>query len=169
VSESEETKWRLGVQSEGAEERAAELSAEEDEKKEQLRQKVQTKAEELGGGGEESIVTRQGEGPIVETPSKGKRATKTKRPASRRELSSNIDMTKISRQLERQANQLARIEKVILPLQKSVNKIDRQSDTIKQLSTQILQIQRHIRKTKSQGKKPARGSKKRKGIKGRQS
>jgi hypothetical protein len=36
MSEGEETKWRLGVQSEGVEERAAELSAEEDEKKEQL-------------------------------------------------------------------------------------------------------------------------------------
>jgi hypothetical protein len=168
MSESEETKWRLGVQSEEAEERAAELSAEEDVEKEQLQQKVQTKAEELGSGGEGSLVTRPG-GPIVETHPKGKQATKTKRQASRRELSSNIDMTKISRQLERQANQLARIEKVILPFQKSVNKIDRQSDTIKQLFTQILQIQRHIRKTKSQGKKPARGSKKRRSIKGRRS
>jgi hypothetical protein len=169
MSESEETKWRLGVQSEEAEERAAELSAEEDDEKEQLQQKVQTKAEELGSGGEGSLVTRPGGMPIVETHPKGKRVAKTKRPALMREQGSNIDMTKILRQLERQANQLARIEKVILPFQKSVNKIDRQSDTIKQLFTQILQIQRHIRKTKSQGKKPARGSKKRRSIKGRRS
>jgi hypothetical protein len=115
MSEGEETKWRLGVQSEGVEERAAELSDEEDEKKEQLQQKVQTKAEELGGGGEGSIVTRQEEAPIVETSSRVKRVAKTKRPALRREQGSDIDMTKISRQLERQANQLARIEKGILP------------------------------------------------------
>jgi hypothetical protein len=169
MSEGEETKWRLGVQTEGAEERAAELSAEEDEKKEQLQQKIQTKAEELGGGGEGSIVTKPEEAPIVETPPKGKQVAKTKRPVLRREMGSNIDMTKISQQLERQANQLSRIEKVILPLQRSVNKIDKQSNTIKQLYTQISQIQRRLLSTKSQGKKPASRSKKRGSMKGRQS
>ena len=169
MSEGEETKWRLGVQSEGVEDRAAELSAEEDEKKEQLQQKVQTKAEELGGGGEGGIVTRQEEAPIVETSSRLKRVAKTKRPALRREQGSDIDMTKISRQLERQANQLARIEKGILPLQRSVNKRDKLSNSIKHLSTQISQIHRHIRSTKSQGKKLASGSKRRRSIKGRRS
>jgi hypothetical protein len=169
MSEGEETKWRLGVQSEGAEERAAELSAEEDEKKEQLQQKIQTKAEELGGGGEGSIVTKPEEAPIVETLPKGKQAAKTKRPALTREMGSNIDMTKILQQLERQADQVSRIEKVILPLQRLVNKIDKQANTIKQLYMQISQIQRRLRSIKSQGKKPASRSKKRGSIKGRQS
>jgi hypothetical protein len=169
MSEGEETKWRLGVQSEGAEERAAELAAEEDEKKEQLQQKVQTNAEELGGGGEGSIVTRQVEVPIVETPSRAKRVTKTKHPALKREQGSGIDMTKIARELERQSNQLAKLEKLILLLQRSVNKIDKQSNTIKQLSMQISQLQRHIRSTKSQGKKQANRSKKKRSIKERRS
>jgi hypothetical protein len=38
MSESEETKWRLGVMPEEAEEGAAKLSSEEDEKKEELQQ-----------------------------------------------------------------------------------------------------------------------------------
>jgi hypothetical protein len=169
MSEGEETKWRLGVQSEGAEERADELCAEENEMKEKLQQKVQTNAEEQGGGSEGSLVTKQEKVPIMETHPSEKRIAETKRPVSRRERGSNIDMTKISKQLERQANQLAKIEKVILPLQRSVNKIDNQSNTIKQLYTQISQIQRHMHSTKNQGKKPASGSKKRGNIKGRRS
>lgn len=58
-------------------------------------------------------------------------------------------MVKISKQLERQATRLARIEKVILPLQKSFNKIDNQSNTIKQLYTVVTQLQRQIRLTKN--------------------
>jgi archaellum component FlaC len=82
-------------------------------------------------------------------------------------------MEKISKQLERQANQLTRIEKVILPLQRSVNKIDKQSNTIKQLYTKVTQLQRQIRPTKSQGAQKKRGknlasrSKKRRSLKRR--
>jgi hypothetical protein len=43
MSEGEETKWRLGVQSEGVEDRAAELSAEEDEKKDSCSKKYRPK------------------------------------------------------------------------------------------------------------------------------
>jgi hypothetical protein len=58
--ESEETKWRLGVEPEQAEERAAELSSEEDEQKEELPQTIQAKADEIGGGGEEvSLLSQQ--------------------------------------------------------------------------------------------------------------
>ena len=40
MSESEETKWRLGAEPEEAEEKADKLSSEEDEKKEELQQTV---------------------------------------------------------------------------------------------------------------------------------
>jgi hypothetical protein len=58
MSESEETKWRLGAEPEEAVERAAELSAEEDEKKEELQQTIRTNAEEIGRGGEGSLIAR---------------------------------------------------------------------------------------------------------------
>ena len=51
---------------------------------------------------------------------------------------------KISKQLERQAAQLARIEKVVLPLQKSFNRIDKQSNTIKQPYSEVTQLQKQI-------------------------
>ena len=56
MSESEESKWRLGVEPEQAEERAAELSSEEDGKKEELQQTIQARADEIGGGGGEGSV-----------------------------------------------------------------------------------------------------------------
>jgi hypothetical protein len=62
MSESEETKWRLGVEPEESEERAAELSSEENEKKEELQQTIQAKSEEIGGGeGEGSLVAEPAE------------------------------------------------------------------------------------------------------------
>jgi hypothetical protein len=73
MSESEETKWRLGAEPEEAVERAAELSSEEDEKKEELQQSVQTKAEEIGGGGEGSLITRLEVLPFTEAPQKNER------------------------------------------------------------------------------------------------
>ena len=77
-----------------------------------------------------------------------------------------------------QANQLTRIEKVILPLQKSVNKIDKQSNTIKQLYMEVTQLQRQIRSTKSRkqnqsiqkkkkGKNLATSRSKKRSVKGR--
>jgi hypothetical protein len=59
-------------------------------------------------------------------------------------------LTGISRQLEKQSNQLVKIEKVLQPLQKSFNKIDRQSTTIKQLYSVVIQLQREIDRQKKQ-------------------
>jgi hypothetical protein len=166
MSESEETKWRLGAESEEAEKRAAELFPEEDEKKEELQQTIQTKAEEIGGGGEGSLITKLEEVPIIEPPKKKERIVKAKQPTVKKiETDSSISMVKISKQLERQANQLARIEKVVLPLQRSVNKMDKQSNTIKQLYTRVIQLQRHILSTKN--RKQDQGSQKKKSLKGR--
>jgi hypothetical protein len=105
MSESEETKWRLGVVPEEAE-GAAKLPSEEDEKKEELQQTIQTKAEEIGGGegGEGSLVSGPAEEePITEPPKKKER--KAKGPSlKKREPDSNKSMTNISKQVERQAN-----------------------------------------------------------------
>jgi len=57
-------------------------------------------------------------------------------------------LTGISRQLEKQSNQLVKIEKVLQPLQKSFNKIDRQSITIKQLYSVVMQLRREIDRQK---------------------
>jgi hypothetical protein len=171
MSENEETKWRLGVEPQEAEGRAAELSSEEDEKKEELQQTIQTNVEEIGGGGEASLITRPEEEPITGALQRRERIAKARRPTTKRESDSSMDIAKISKQLEGQSKQLARIEKVILPpLQKSINKIDKQSSTIKQLYNMVTQLQRRIiRSTNSQGKKPANRSKKRRSLKGRRS
>jgi hypothetical protein len=73
-----------------------------------------------------------------------------KRPTPKKRVpDSTKSMVNISKQLERQATQLARIEKVVLPLQKSVNRIDKQSNTMKQLYTVATQLQRQVRSTKN--------------------
>lgn len=98
-----------------------------------MQQTVQTNVEEIGGGGEGSLITRPEEVPITEAQKENERMAKAKRPSVKRESNYNNGMVNISKQLERQATHLARIEKMILPLQKSVGKIDKQSNTIKQL------------------------------------
>ena len=50
----------------------------------------------------------------------------------------------MSKQLEKQSKQLARIEKVVQSLQNSFNKIDRQSNTMKQLYGIVRQLQRQV-------------------------
>jgi hypothetical protein len=144
--ESEETKWRLGVEPEQAEKRAAELSSEEDEQKEELQQTIQAKADEIGGGGEGSIVAEPAEQPIADAPKKKERKAKAL-TVKKSEPDTSKDMTK---QIERQAIQLTRIEKAITSLQKSINKIDKQSNTIKQIYVVVTQIQRQIRSSKNQ-------------------
>jgi hypothetical protein len=67
-------------------------------------------------------------------------------------------MEKMSKQLESQANRLTRIEKIILPLQRSVDKIDKLSNTIKQLYAKVTQLQRTGAQNKK-GKKHASRSK----------
>src|SRR5215216_7008564 len=126
MSESEETKWRLGVKPEEAEERAAELSSEEDEKKEELQQTIQTKAEEIGGGegGEGSLVAEPAkEEPLTEVPKKKEQKVKAKGPPlKKREPDSGKSMANISKQVERQANQLIKIEKQLYPYKNRLTK-----------------------------------------------
>ena len=170
MSESEETKWRLGVEPEQAEERAAELSSVEDEQKEELQQTIQAKADEIGGGGEGSIVAEPAEEPIANAPKKKERKAKVL-TVKKSEPDTSKDMTK---QIERQTNQLIRIEKAITSLQKSINKIDKQSNTIKQIYVVVTQIQRQIRSSKNQKqnqttrtKKVGKKSSKKRQLKGR--
>lgn len=80
---------------------------------------------------------------------------------------------KILKQLERQAKQLVRIEKVGLPLQRSMNRIDKQSNTMKQLYSTLTKLQKQIHSAKnqkqSQGiqKKRGKNRSKKKSLKGR--
>ena len=168
MSESEETKWRLGAEPEEAVERAAELFAEEDE----LQQAIQSNAEEIGRGGEGSLIARPQKIPITEAPKKKQRIAKAEHPTVKKEPDSSKSMVKISKQLEGQAAHLAKIEKIVLPLQKSVNRINKQVSTIKQLYTVVTQLQMQIRSTKyrkqnqgaqkrKRGKNPVSQSKKR--------
>ena len=139
---------------------------------------VQTNAEEIGGGGEGSLITKPEEVPITKAPEKKERITKTRRLAKKKELDSSKNLAKISKELERHTNQLARIEKAIMPLQKSINKIDKQSNTMKQLYTKITQLQSNTHSTsnikqtqgakgKKKGKNLAHGKSRKRNLKGR--
>lgn len=154
MSESEETKWRLGIKPEEAEEKAAELSSEENEKKEELQQTIHAKAEEIGGGeGKVSLVAEpaEEEKPVTEAPKKKEPKEKAGGPSLKKgETNTRSNMIEISRQVERQANQLIRIEKAIVSLQKSVDKIDKQSNTVRQLYSVVTQLQRLVRSNKNQ-------------------
>ena len=142
MSESEETKWRLSTASE---QRDTASSSEEQEKKEELQERVQSKAEDIDGGGEGSLVTKT-DVPIIEA-RKQQRKTRKKSlkssDASRKKEPIN-NLPTISKLLKKQANQLARIEKISQQLQKSFNKMDKQSNTIKQLYTIVTQLQRQL-------------------------
>jgi hypothetical protein len=153
MSESEETRWRLGIESEQEEERAASppSSDERELQKEGLQQRVQAKAQDIGGRGEGSLINTKSEG-ALDTDKKYEALTEEKKPKTKKRSRSNIvakrsnnNLTNISKQLEKQANQLARIEKGIQPLRKSFNKIDRQSNTIKQMYTIVMQLQIQVR------------------------
>ena len=161
MSESEETKWRLSPEIDKTEENAEVVTAplsEDEQKKDELQQRIQMKAENIGGG-EGSNVTRPEEVPVAKAPRKQKGTKSKLKYTARRKRES--DTNNISKQLERQADQLTRIEKVILPLQKSVNRIEKQSNTIKQLYSSITYLQRHVRL--SQNRKPKTKRLKRKG------
>jgi hypothetical protein len=147
MSENEETGWRLSVETGQEEkERAAGPLAEDEKQEEELQQKVQAKAEDIAGGGEASLVTKPEEVPIIEPTKQGRKVMKKslKARAATRKKESNNNLATISKQLEKQANDLVRIEKLIQPLQKSFNKIDKQSNTIKQLYTILTQLQRQM-------------------------
>jgi hypothetical protein len=152
MSESEETKWRLSPEIDKTEENAEVVTAslsEDEQKKDELQQRIQTKAENIGGG-EGSHVTRPEEVRVAEAPRKQKGTKPNLKYTARRKRES--DTNNISKQLKRQADQLTRIEKVILPLQKSVNRIEKQSNTIKQLYSSVTYLQRHVHL--SQNRKP---------------
>lgn len=148
MSENEETNWRLSVKPKEAEEEAAELSSEEDEKKEELQQTIQAKAEEIGGGGKESVITEPEQESISEALKKRERKAK-RHFIKKRELDTSKRLANIPKLVESQANQLTRIEKAIASLQKSVNRIDKQSNTTKQLYVAITQLQRQVRSSKN--------------------
>jgi hypothetical protein len=160
MSESEETKWRLSPEIDKTEENAEVVTAslsEDEQKKDELQQRIQTKAENIGGG-EGSHVTRPEE--VPEAPRKQK-GTKSKLKYTARKKRES-DTNNISKQLKRQADQLTRIEKVILPLQKSVNRIEKQSNAIKQLYSSVTYLQRHVRL--SQNRKPKTKRLKKEGV-----
>src|SRR5215208_3158288 len=158
MSENEEMKWRLSMETGQEEDKASSSSSEEQQEKEALQERVQAKAEDIaGGGGEASLLTK----PVEEVPITDKqyqsttKEKKTKKPSKAKVLTKkkeydNANLTGISRQLEKQSNQLVKIEKVLQPLQKSFNKIDRQSITIKQLYSVVMQLRREIDRQKKQ-------------------
>jgi hypothetical protein len=157
MSENEEMKWRLGTETGQEEDKASSSSSEEQQEKEALQERVQAKAEDIAGGGEASLHTKpKEEWPITDkqyqSTTKEKR---TKKPSKAKVLtkkkeSDNANLTGISKQLEKQSNQLVKIERALQPLQKSFNKIDRQSITIKQLYSVVIQLQREIDRQKKQ-------------------
>ena len=135
MSEAEETGWRAAGDAEAAqEEKAAAPTEEEDEeqeRKEELQQRVQARAEDLGGE-EASLIkdTEEGEKvPITETkyePPSKKVRKKTGKPSKSKAATpkNNTNLISMSKQLEKQSKQLARIEKVIQSLQSSFNNIN---------------------------------------------
>jgi hypothetical protein len=168
MSENEEMKWRLSTETGQEEDKAAE--EEEQQEKEALQERVQAKAEDIaGGGGEASLLTKQEEEEVPITDKQYQSTTKEKKikkPSKAKVLtkkkeSGNANLSGISKQFEKQSNQLVKIEKVLQPLQKSFNKIDRQSITIKQLYSVVIQLQREIgRQKKQQPQQPTQRRKK---------
>jgi hypothetical protein len=162
MSENEEMKWRLSTETGQEEDKASSSSSsssEDQQEKEALQERVQAKAEDIAGGrGEASLLTKPEEEEIPITDKQYQSTTKekrTKKPSKAKVLtkkkeSDNANLTGISKQLEKQSNQLVKIEKVLQPLQKSFNKIDRQSITIKQLYSVVIQLQREIDRQKKQ-------------------
>jgi hypothetical protein len=136
MSESEETEWRLTTEAD-PDDTAAKLEGQQ--QKEQLQKTVQANVEDIGGGGEGSLVTKPQEMPLTEATKKQQhqRRKTTKNPhktttaTTNKKEANNSNLVAISKQLEKQANQLVRIERIIHPLQKSLNKMDKQSNTIK--------------------------------------
>lgn len=144
MSESEETEWRVSDMEPKQDDR---VSSSVEQENEDLQERVQAKAEAIGRGGEGgqgSLVTKPEEIPVTQaTKQAGKTIKKSLRAGSTtRKKGSNNNFATISKQLEKQTNQLARIEKLIQPLQKSFHKIDNQSNTIKKLYIIVTQLQR---------------------------
>ena len=146
MSESEETEWRLRTTETKQEDKVS--SSLEWKKREDLQERVQAKAEAIGGGsgggGEGSLVTKPEEIPATEDTKQGGKTMKKslKTGGATRKKESNNNLATISKQLEKQAIQLARIEKLIQALQKSFHTIDKQSNTIKKLYSIVTQLQR---------------------------
>src|SRR5437870_10264450 len=96
-----------------------------------------------------------------------KKERKTRKPSKSKEAPSkkDINLISMSRHLEKQSKQLARIEKVIQSLQSSFNKIDRQSSTMKQLYGVVTQLQRQVHR-QIQQQQQRQGTQKKKGKDG---
>ena len=146
MSESEETEWRLRTTETKQEDKVLSPSL-EGKNRGDLQERVQAKAEAIGGGsggGEGNLVTKPEEIPATEDTKQGGKTMKKslKTGGATRKKESNNNLATISKQLEKQAIQLARIEKLIQALQKSFHTIDKQSNTIKKLYSIVTQLQR---------------------------
>ena len=169
MSESEETKWRLRSTETKQEDKVS--SSLEGKNREDLQERVQAKAEAIGGGsgGEGNLVIKPEEIPATQDTKQGRKTMKKslKREGATKKKESNNNLATISKQLEKQANQLARIEKLIQALQKSFHTIDKQSNTIKKLYTIVTQLQsrqthpRHFLQKQQQQQQQKRNRKKR--------
>ena len=146
MSESEETEWRLRTTETKQEDKVLSPSL-EGKNRADLQERVQAKAEAIGGGsggGEGNLVTKPEEIPATEDTKQGGKTMKKslKTGGATRKKESNNNLATISKQLEKQAIQLARIEKLIQALQKYFHTIYKQSNTIKKLYTIVTQLQR---------------------------
>jgi hypothetical protein len=149
MSEDEETGWRaVGGAEEVRQKEIAAATTKEENDDEELQQRVQARAEDLGGE-EASLITETEEGeviPITETKyeSPSKKARKTRKSSKKSKAATPKKESKNNTNLISMSKQLARIEKVIQSLQNSFNKIDRQSNIMKQLYGIVTQLQRQI-------------------------
>jgi hypothetical protein len=160
MSENGEAEWRAAGGAEAAQEEKAAAPTEEneeEEKKEELQQRVQARAEDLGGEDASLITETKYESPSKEARKTRKSSKKSKAVTPKKDI---INLISMSKQLEKQSRQLARIEKVIQSLKSSFNKIDRQSNTMKQLYGTVTQLQRQIHRQIQQRQQLQRTQKK---------
>ena len=116
MTENEEIKWRL--RSGNWPGRRKSIIRKSSRKKEALQQRVQGKAEDIAGGGEASLLTKpEEEVPITYKQYRSTtKAKKRKKPSkakilTKKKQSDNANLTGMSKQLEKQSNQLVKIEK----------------------------------------------------------
>jgi hypothetical protein len=153
MSEDKETGWRaVGGAEEVRQKEIAAATTKEENDDEELQQRVQARAEDLGGE-EASLITETEEGEVIpitetkyESPSKKARKTRKSSKSKAAIPKKDINLISMSKQLEKQSRQLARTEKVIQSIQSSYNKIYRQSNTMKQLYGVVTQLQRQMQR-----------------------
>src|SRR5919112_1610132 len=153
MSESEETEWRLRSTEIKQDDKVS--SSLEAQNREDLQERVQAKAEAIGGGsrgGQEGSLTTKPEEeiPATEGTKQGGRTMKKslKARAATRKKESNNNLATISKRLEKQSDQLARIEK----LYTIVTQLQRRQTHLRHFQ----QEQKQKQKQKSNRKKRAR-------------